>query len=129
MGETDMNTDEDEMGDIERTGEFKEINGYKSEKWIFNDEDNNVVEAWMTDELGNFFMMMNPMDQSAQEKWRQKLQGNFFPMKVVVTEDGEKVSSMEVLSVNEMSLKDDLFRVSPGMQKFDMPNMNMLKQN
>jgi hypothetical protein len=50
-------------------------------------------------------------------------------MKVDVIEDGEKTSSMEVLSVNEMSLKDDLFEVTPGMQKFDMPDMNMFKQD
>jgi hypothetical protein len=129
MPETDNDNDiDEEIGDIERTGEYKDINGYKSEKWIFKDED-NIVEAWMTDELGNFYMMMNPMDNSSQEKWKQKLQGNYFPMKVDVIEDGEKTSSMEVLSVNKMSLNEDLFKVAPGMQKFDMPNMNMFKQN
>lgn len=116
----------DKTDDIKRTGETKEINGYKCEKWIFK-EDGDLVEAWMTDELGNFYMMMNPMDKEAQNEWQQKLQGNYFPMKVDVIEDGEKTSSMEVLSVDEMSLKDDLFKVPPGYKKFDMPNMDMFK--
>jgi len=67
------------------------------------------------------------MDKDAQNKWQQKLQGNYFPMRVDVIEDGEKKSSMEVLSVNEMSLKEDLFKVPPGYQKFSMPNMDMFK--
>jgi hypothetical protein len=129
MTENDSKNNEDDMDKIQKTGEHKEINGYDCEKWIFKDEDENIVEAWMTDELGDFFMMMNPMDRGSQEKWKEALQGDFFPMKVDVIEDGKKTSSMEVLSVNEMSLKDDLFKVTPGMQKFDMPNMDMLKQN
>jgi hypothetical protein len=129
MPEKNSGSNKDETDNINRTGEYKDINGYKSEKWIYTDEDGKKVEAWMTDELGNFYMMMNPMDKSAQDAWKQKLQGNFFPMKVDVIEDGEKVSSMEVLSADEMSLKDDLFKVKPGMQKFNMPNMDMYKQN
>jgi hypothetical protein len=115
-----------EADDIERTGEFEKINGYKCEKWIFKDED-NLVTAWMTGELGNFYMMMNPMDKSSQDKWKQRLQGNYFPMKVTVTEDDETTSTMEVLSVDKMSLKEDLFNVPSGYQKFNMPNMDMFK--
>jgi hypothetical protein len=125
MTENDKKND-DKADNIKRTGETKEINGYKCEKWIYKDDD-GLVEAWMTDKLGNFYMMMNPMDKDAQNKWQQKLQGNYFPMRVDVIEDGEKKSSMEVLSVNEMSLKEDLFKVPPGYQKFSMPNMDMFK--
>ncbi|MDO8549032.1 MAG: DUF4412 domain-containing protein [Ignavibacteria bacterium] len=113
---------------IKRTGEFKDIKGYKCEKWIIKDDD-NMVEAWMTDELGSFYMMTNPMNRGAQDKWQKQLQGNYFPMKVEVIEDGEKKSSMEILSVNKMSLNADLFTLPKGFQKFDMPNMNMYKQN
>ncbi len=54
---------------------------------------------------------------------------SYFPMKVDVMEDGEKKSAMEVLSVNKMSLKADLFTLPKGFQKFDMQNMDMDKQN
>jgi len=118
--------DDKEAGDIEMTGEFEKINGYKCEKWIFRDDD-NLVTAWMAEGLGNFYMMMNPMDKGSQEGWKQRLQGNYFPMKVVVTEDGETTSTMEVLSVDKISLNDDLFEVPPGYQKFSMPNMDMMK--
>jgi len=127
MNENDMN-DEDKSPDINKTGEFKDINGYKCEKWIINDED-NTVEAWMTDQLGSFFMMSNPMVEGSQERWKNQLQGNYFPMLVNVMKDGELESSMEVLSVNKMSLNDDLFLIPKDYQKFDMPNMNMFKQN
>ncbi len=83
----------------------------------------------MTDELGSFFMLVNPMNKGAQNNWQEKLQGNYFQMKVEVMEDGEKKSSMEVLSVDKMSLKDDLFAIPSGYQKFDMPNLDLYKQN
>lgn len=113
---------EDKSPNINRTGEFKDINGYNCEKWIIRDED-NVVEAWMTDKLGNFFMMTNPMNKNSQDNWQKELQGNFFPMKVDVMEDGEKKTSMEVLSINKTTLGSDLFIVPKGFQKFDMTNM------
>ena len=123
-----MDNPDEETGDIIRTGEFESINGYKCEKWIIKDEE-NTIEAWMTDELGNFYMIMNPLDETAQNEWQQKLHGNFFPMKVMEMENDENISTMEVLSVDKTSLKSDLFKVPKGMQKFEMPGMDMNKQN
>jgi hypothetical protein len=111
---------------INRTGEFKDINGYKCEKWIIK-EDDNITEAWMTDELGGFYMLKNPMAGGLQDSWQQKLVGNYFPLKVNVTEDGETTGSIEVLSVDKMSLNDDLFILPSGFQKFEMPNLDMYK--
>jgi len=114
--------------DIKRTGEFKEINGYNCEKWIVK-EDDDIVEAWMTDEIGAFFMMSNPMAGNNKDKWQQELMGNYFPMRVDLVEGAEKKKVLEVLSVNKMSLNNDLFSVPPGFQKFDMPNMDMYNQD
>jgi hypothetical protein len=119
---------EGKSSNITRTGEFKDINGYKCERWVIKDDDSEV-EAWMTNELGSFFMLTNPMNKGEQNNWQEKLQGNYFPMKVEVKEDGEIESSMEVLSVNKIALKDDLFTIPEGYQKFDMPNMNIFKQD
>lgn len=116
----------DDEPDITRTGETKLINGYKCEKWIYN-ENGNVVEAWMTDQLGGFFMMQNPMDKNANS-WQQKLQGFNFPMKVTVFENGKQESSMEVISVEEGSLNDNLFSIPTGFQKLSIPGMDMQKQ-
>lgn len=107
--------------DINRTGEYKDINGYNSEKWIIK-EDDETIEAWMTDELGGFFMMNNPMGQN-QNTWQKELAGKFFPMRVDIIEGSEKKKVLEVLSVNKMSLNNDLFDVPQGFKKLDMPNM------
>ncbi len=108
---------------IKRTGEYKTINGYKCEKWTFKDDENSG-EAWMTDELGGFFMLQNPMVKNPQDEWQQKLVGNYFPMLVIVKDDsGEKEFTMEVVSVDKMSLNKDLFEVPAGYKKFNMPNM------
>lgn len=128
MPQGNMNTKKDKnvSGKIERSKEFIDIQGRRCEKWTFTDEDSKVI-AWMTDQLGGFFMMMNPMDKGSTNSWQQKLHGNYFPMKVDVIEDGEKKSSMEVLSVEEMSLKDDFFKVDPSSKKFNVPGMDMFK--
>ncbi|RPI70742.1 MAG: DUF4412 domain-containing protein [Ignavibacteriales bacterium] len=126
MQNNDISVDSESNPDINRTGEYMDINGYTCEKWIVK-EDDEIVEAWMTDELGGFFLMSNPMAGS-QDSWQQELAGNFFPMRVDMIEGAEKKKVLEVLSVNEMSLNNDLFEIPSGFQKFDMPNMNMDKQ-
>ncbi len=125
MKKNDVKTS-DKSPNINRTGEMKEINGYNCEKWIIKNDDNEV-EAWMTDGIGSFYMMSNPMSKSAQDSWQKELQGKYFPMKVDIMKNGEKKTSMEVVSVNKMSLNDDLFKVSKDFKKFDMPQM--YKQN
>jgi hypothetical protein len=122
MPETDMK-ENDVKDKIRKTGEYKDINGYRCEKWTFED-DGETGEAWMTDELGGFFMLQNPMGRNPQEEWEQKLVGNYFPMLVIVKNDsGEKELTMKVVSVDKMSLNKDLFEVPAGYQKFNMPNM------
>jgi len=118
MGSEELDADDP---DITKTGEYLDINGYKCEKWIIK-ENNEIVEAWMTDELGSFFMMDNPFAMNSKT-WQQELAGNFFPMRVDVVEGSEKQKVLEVVSVNKMSLSNDLFVIPAGYQKFDMPNM------
>src|SRR5690554_1981742 len=118
MGSEELDADDP---DITKTGEYLDINGYKCEKWIIK-ENNEIVEAWMTDELGSFFMMDNPFAMNSKT-WQQELAGNFFPMRVDVVEGSEKQKVLAVVSVNKMSLSNDLFVIPAGYQKFDMPNM------
>jgi len=113
----------DNSAKVKKTDEHKKINGYDCEKWIFEDN-GKTVEAWMTDQLGGFFMMQNPMGSNTEDEWKQKLVGNYFPMLVVTKNDSnKKETTMEVVSVDKMSLKKDLFEVPAGYKKFDMPNM------
>ena len=128
MPETDAKEDKSE-GKIKKTGEYKEINGYKCEKWTF-EGDEQSGEAWMTDELGGFFMLQNPMARNSQEDWKQELVGNYFPMLVnVYDSSGEKELTMEVVSVDKMSLKKDLFEIPADYKKFNMPNMPNMQQH
>jgi Domain of unknown function (DUF4412) len=123
MSKTDIK-ESDVADKIKKTGEYKTINGYKCEKWTFTDDNGQTGEAWMTDQLGGFFMLQNPMMKNQQDDWKQKLIGNYFPMLVTVNNDsGEKEFTMEVVSVDKMSLNKDLFEIPSGYQKFSMPNM------
>src|SRR5690606_39676346 len=90
MGSEELDADDP---DITKTGEYLDINGYKCEKWIIK-ENNEIVEAWMTDELGSFFMMDNPFAMNSKT-WQQELAGNFFPMRVDVVEGSEKQKVLE----------------------------------
>jgi len=128
----DFTEDEESSGnkmpEIKMTGEKKVINGYNCEKWLIKD-DEYQVEAWMTDQLGSYFMMNSPMSGGPENKWQKQLQGNFFPMFVTVMENGEKQTTMEVVSADKISLKDDLFNVPSDFQRLNMPNMDMFKQD
>jgi hypothetical protein len=118
---------EEQTPDIQKTGEFKELNGYKCEKWIIKEENETIV-AWMTDQLSGFYMMNDPMTSSSKNAWMQELAGNYMPMKVENLGSNENKVSLEVVSVNKMKLSSDLFEVPKDFQKFQMPNMNVDKQ-
>lgn len=123
MPKTEMK-ESDVADKIKKTGEYKTINGYKCEKWTFKDDDGQTGEAWMTDQLGGFYMLQNPMVRNPENDWRQELIGNYFPMLVnVMDNSGKKEFTMEVVSVDKMSLDKDLFEVPSDYKKLSMPNM------
>lgn len=119
----DNGSEEEEMADVQMTGETKTINGYECEKWTYEGEEGSV-EAWMTKELGGFMFMGNPMAADEKPEWQSKIEKEgYFPMLVIYLEDGETSSRFEVTSVEKKSLSDDLFTVPAGFQKMDMPMM------
>ena len=123
IGQSDSKSEE-QAPEIKRTGEFKEINGYKCEKWIIKEEKETIV-AWMTDQLGGFYLMNDPMTSSSKNSWLQELAGNYMPMRVENLGNNENKVSLEVVSVNKMKLSPDLFDVPKDFQKFQMPNMKV----
>ena len=128
MPKTEMK-ESDVADKIKKTGEYKTINGYKCEKWTFKDDEGQTGEAWMTDQLGGCDMLQNPMVRNPENDWRQKLIGNYFPMLVnVMDNSGEKEFTMEVVSVDKMSLDKDLFEVPSDYKKFNMPNMQNMQK-
>ena len=123
IGQSDSKS-EKQAPEIKRTGEFKEINGYKCEKWIIKEEKETIV-AWMTDQLGGFYLMNDPMTSNSKNSWLQELAGNYMPMRVENLGKSENKVSLEVVSVNKMKLSPDLFDVHKDFQKFQMPNMKV----
>lgn len=118
-------TKEEEMGEMKqpvKTGETKEILGYTTEKWIFEDED-YTSEVWVAKGLGDFVMMSTPMGQNEMPEWYNDLsEGGFFPMLVIAKNaDGSIDGRMEVVEINEESLSQDMFEIPDGYSKFNMP--------
>lgn len=128
-----MSNMEDDNNSIEpfdinkyRTGKTKSILGYECEQWIINeDTDDEEVEAWVTDELGNFMFMKNPMGGDVTPNWGSSLKGKgFFPMLVITKdEDGEETSKFEVVNVDQKSLNNDLFSAPSDFEELKIPGM------
>lgn len=115
-----------EKGDVKMTGETKDFNGYKCEKWTFTDDDGTTGEAWMTKGIRNFFFFSNPMGgNDNQPEWQKKLTNEgYFPMMVTTkNSDGEVESTMEVTSIESRALDESLFTAPAGYKKMDMPMM------
>lgn len=120
---------EEANAQIKKTGETKKINGYNCEKWLINDENNNI-EAWVTTELGNFVFAQNPMGGNDGPEWQKEFEGKgFFPMQVLEKDaNGNVNSKMEVTGIEKTSLNSDLFKVPSGFHKMEIPGMDNLKK-
>ncbi|MBZ0200029.1 MAG: DUF4412 domain-containing protein [Ignavibacteriaceae bacterium] len=116
------------MDEMKKTGETKKINGYTCEKWVMNDNNRNI-EAWVTEELGNFFFAQNPMGGNDGPAWQKEFEGkSFFPMQVVEKDaKGNVESKMEVTKVEKTSLSSDLFKAPAGYHKMEIPGMGSMK--
>jgi hypothetical protein len=123
---SDNETAEENDGDITITNETKNIHGFTATKWIVKNENGDVTEAWITNELGSFFAMDNPMAQGKRKsKWESKLAGGgFFPL-LVVTKDskGKEKERMEIVTVDKRKLNESDFNPPAGYQKLEMPGM------
>lgn len=122
----DSKTEESDAKDSEmkRTGQKKDILGYTCEKWVYKDDD-NTVESWITNELGTFMFISDPMQGKKRPRWQSELESEgYFPMEVVVKdESGKTESTMTVTAVEKKSLDNSMFQPPKGYQKFSMPGM------
>ena len=111
-----------------KTNETKTILGYKCEKWIVKSYDNET-EIWLTEGLGNYMFMGNPMDRK-QSAWQKSIMGNsFFPLLVITRDEkGKEIYKQEVTEIKAMSLSADMFQIPSGYQKMNMPSMPVMPQ-
>lgn len=115
----------EKTGDMKKpvkTGETKEILGYKTEKWIFEDDDYSA-EVWASGDLGNFVALSMPMQRSNMPDWYSDVvDNNFFPLLIIAKDkDGSIKGRMEVVEINTGKLKNTLFEIPEGYKKLDMP--------
>lgn len=127
-GMDDSNDDENEEFDIEKfkTGKTKTILGYECHQWIFTDQDeDDEVEAWVTDELGNFMLMKSPMGAGFSPGWSSSINNRgFFPILVITRdEDGEENSRFEATEVSKEELNDNLFTAPSNYSEMKIPGM------
>jgi hypothetical protein len=106
-----------------KTGKTKKILGYNCEQWIINDN-SGQVEAWVTNELGNFMTMDSPTGGGYSPVWSSYLKDNgFFPMVVISSNKNGKSSKFEVVDVNKMSLSNSEFAPPSNYKKMNIPGM------
>ncbi|HEX2984535.1 MAG TPA: DUF4412 domain-containing protein [Ignavibacteriales bacterium] len=116
---------EENNPEIKKTGEKKQILGYTAEKWIIKDE-GTETEAWLTDELGGYFFMDNPMGKNKSlGSWenQKELMGKFPLQMIVKNEDGE-TATINVTDIKKGGVSDDMFKVPADFMKMDIPGMN-----
>lgn len=116
----------DSESNFKATGETKEIIGYTSEKWVFED-DENIAEVWMTKEIGQFKFFEGGFGKNKNpNSWQSSIEkSGLFPILVINRDkSGKELNKLQVLSVDKKELDDNLFKVPSGYQKFDMPKMN-----
>lgn len=110
----------DEMP-FKKTGETKEIDGYKAHEFVFEDEDGKM-HIWATEELGAMPFVGGPMmEKSSIPMKRLTGLSSFFPLETIGYEKGKKKFEMTVTNIEKKELPDSLFLPPPGFRKMTMP--------
>lgn len=111
--------------DVKKTGEMKDLAGYKCEKWVVKSpSEDRILTYWVAQDAFDFFI---PMLKTLNRKDEQalfflKIDGakGVFPMIGVEQKiDGSEVSRLEVTKVTRGAQKADLFEIPAGFTKFE----------
>jgi hypothetical protein len=98
------------------TGKTKKINGYNCKEYIINNESGKTT-IWATDEFINFPGFAGSSDDNMKKALGME---RFFPMIVIANENGVNVR-MEVESIKEESISDDMFALPKDFNEMKMP--------
>ncbi len=111
--------------EVKKTGETKDMAGYKCEKWVVKSpSEDRTLTYWVAQDAFDFFI---PMLETLNRKDEQalfflKIDGakGVFPMLGVEQKmDGSEVSRLEVTKVARGQQRTDLFQVPAGFTKFE----------
>ncbi|TYP92574.1 GLPGLI family protein [Fodinibius salinus] len=119
---SDVAEEVDEIN-YKKTGETTDILGYKCEKFIFRDEDNEDEYAivWMTKEINvNWGMLADPWSGSAEDivsnfPTNLVFKEKYFPVRVESYEDGQLDSKLEAKTISEKEISSRMVEVPSGI--------------
>lgn len=125
MDVPNMRLPKDVKADVKKTGEMKDMAGYKCEKWVVRSpSEDRTLTYWVAQDAFDFFI---PMLQTLNRKDEQalfflKIDGakGVFPMLGLEQKmDGSEVSRLEVTKVTRGAQKADLFTIPSGFTRFE----------
>lgn len=110
---------------VEKTGEMKDLAGYKCEKWVVKSAaEDRVITFWVAADEFNFFIplleTLNRKDEQAVFFLEITDAKGVFPMLGMEQKmDGAEVSRLEVTKVTKGVQKTALFEIPAGYNKFE----------
>lgn len=110
---------------VQKSGDLKDIAGYKCEKWtVKSGPEDRVLTYWVAADEFNFFVplleTLNRKDEQAVFFLEIKENKGVFPMLGIEQKmDGAEVSRLEVKAVSKSVQKPALFEVPAGYNKFE----------
>lgn len=125
MDVPNMRLPKDVKTDVKKTGEMKDMAGYKCEKWtVKSATEDRQLSYWVAQDAFDFFV---PLLETLNRKDEQavfflKIDGakGVFPMLGVEQKmDGSEVSRLEVTKVTKGAQKPVLFEIPAGYNKFE----------
>ncbi|MCB0772786.1 MAG: DUF4412 domain-containing protein [Flavobacteriales bacterium] len=125
MDVPNMRLPKDFKAEVKKTGEMKDLAGYKCEKWVVKSPaEDRVLTYWVAQDAFNFFI---PMLETLNRKDEQALfflkisdaKGVFPMVGLEQKNDGTEVSRLEVTKVSRGTQRADLFAIPAGYTKFE----------
>lgn len=125
MDVPNMRLPKDVETEVKKTGEMKDMAGYKCEKWVVKSaKEDRVLTYWVANDEFTFFVplleTLNRKDEQAVFFLEIKDAKGVFPMLGVENKmDGAEVSKLEVTKVTKAVQKPALFEIPAGYNKFE----------
>jgi len=104
---------EDLKGKFIKTGNTKVINGYTCDEYKITSEEGKDVIAWMTKELGGFFLfhLDSQVNSPFGDIGRLSDLAGYFPIRLSTFEDGEEKVLLEVTDVHQGKVDPKIFEI------------------
>ncbi len=125
MDVPNMRLPKDVKAEVKKTGEMKEMAGYKCEKWIVKSAaEDRTISYWVAQDQFTFFIplleTLNRKDEQAVFFLEIESAKGVFPMLGIEQKlDGAEVSKLQVTKVVKAVQKPALFEIPAGYNKFE----------